>query len=140
MSNWQTMRPVRQLFHQGVPIEMPEGEEWFQNDKYIGSLRKQEHPQEDGDILVMLHISFRRHDRGVQRDWRDTQRIKNDLVGEEQEMVEMYPAESRVVDTANQFHLWGVKGVPLPFGFPAGLRIDADETPIPGAKQRAFGG
>jgi hypothetical protein len=35
-------------------------------------------------------------------DWRDLQRIKNQLVGPECEAVELYPAESRKVDTANQ--------------------------------------
>lgn len=138
--SWQTMRPVEQLYHQGVPIEMPEGEAWFQNDAYIASVRRQEHPQEYGEVLTTIHISFRRQDRSrsTERDWRDTQRIKNDLVGPEQEMVEMYPAESRVVDTADQYHLWGVEGVELPFGFPAGLRMDADERLIEGTTQRPF--
>jgi len=28
------------------------------------------------------------------------------IVGEEHEAFEVYPAESRLVDTANQYHLW----------------------------------
>ena len=34
------------------------------------------------------------------------QYIKNELVGEENEGFELYPRESRLVDTANQFHIW----------------------------------
>ena len=39
-------------------------------------------------------------------DWRHFQLIKNELVGEEIEAIELYPAESRLHDTANQFHLF----------------------------------
>ena len=52
-------------------------------------------------------------------DWRDFQRIKNELIGEEYEGVELYPAESRRVDTANQYHIWVAKNIEFrfPFGF-----------------------
>ena len=56
------------------------------------------------------------------------QRIKNELCGTETEAVEIYPAESRLADTANQYHLWCVEpGVHFPFGFNDG-RL-ADDTP-----------
>lgn len=54
----------------------------------------------------VVQLSIHRHDRAPCRDWRDLQRIKNQLVGPEHEAIELYPAESRVVDTANEFHLW----------------------------------
>lgn len=54
----------------------------------------------------VVHLSIKRKDREPCRDWRHLQEIKNELVGEECEGVELYPAESRVVDTANQTHLW----------------------------------
>jgi hypothetical protein len=38
------------------------------------------------------------------------------VVGIEQEMVQIYPAESRMVNAANLYHLWGVKGIPIPLG------------------------
>ncbi len=38
--------------------------------------------------------------------WRDFQCIKNELVGPEHEGVELHPAESRLVDTVDQYHLW----------------------------------
>lgn len=61
----------------------------------------------------MLHLSIRRLDRQPVRDWRHIQRIKNELVGPEHEGAELYPAESRVIDMANQFHLWVFK-TPFP--------------------------
>jgi hypothetical protein len=54
----------------------------------------------------MIHLSIKRNDQKPIHDWRDLQRIKNELVGKENEGIELYPAESRVIDTANQFHLW----------------------------------
>jgi hypothetical protein len=50
--------------------------------------------------------------------WRDKQKIKNELFGRERVAVEVFPAESDLVDEANMYHLWV-----LPFGFniPFGL-------------------
>jgi hypothetical protein len=53
-----------------------------------------------------LHLSIKRHDRRPIRDWRAFQRIKNELAGAEREAVELYPAERRLHDAANQYHLW----------------------------------
>ena len=56
----------------------------------------------------MWHLSIKRKDRQPLDDnrWRILQQVKNTLVGEENEAVEVYPAESRLVDTANQIHLF----------------------------------
>jgi hypothetical protein len=54
-------------------------------------------------------LSIRRSDRSPRMSWRDLQRIKNDICGEEAEAIEVYPAESRLVDGANQRHLWVLK-------------------------------
>jgi hypothetical protein len=54
----------------------------------------------------MVHLSIKRVDRGHVKDWRHLQQIKNDILGDEAEAVELFPAESRRVDIANQFHLW----------------------------------
>jgi hypothetical protein len=61
-------------------------------------------------------ISYHRHDRAPIRDWRIGQRIKNEVLGPEWEAIELYPAESRLVDTSNEYHLFAVD-TPLPFGF-----------------------
>jgi hypothetical protein len=52
------------------------------------------------------HLSVHRRDRKPVRDWRDMQRIKNEIAGPEIEGVELYPAQSRVTDTANEYHVW----------------------------------
>ena len=54
----------------------------------------------------MIYLSIKRHDQAAIRAWRDLQRIKNELVGPECEGMEIFPAESRKLDGANQFHLW----------------------------------
>jgi hypothetical protein len=49
----------------------------------------------------MIHLSIKRRDRkplGVEH-FRDLQRIKNEIIGPEFEAVELYPAESRLVDS-----------------------------------------
>ena len=64
------------------------------------------------------HLSVVRRDRSAIHDWRHLQRIKNELCGPEREGVELYPAESRLVDTNNQYHLWvAPKGMSLPIGY-----------------------
>lgn len=69
----------------------------------------------EGD--VRWHLSVGSHDGRARHDWRDLQRIKNELVGPEYEAVELYPAESRLVDESNRYHLWVFKKGTLPFGF-----------------------
>lgn len=58
---------------------------------------------EEGQVM---HLSIKRIDRETIHDWRDLQTIKNMLVGPSCEAIEIYPAEDRLVDTANQYHLW----------------------------------
>lgn len=67
-----------------------------------------------GGPYVRIGVSSR--DELARHDWRDLQRIKNDLCGPEWEAVELYPAESRLVDPSNRFYLWAV-----PPGVLAGL-------------------
>jgi hypothetical protein len=81
----------------------------------------------------VVHLSIRRNDREACHDWRDFQRIKNELTGPEWEAVELYPAESRLVDSANQYHLWAVDQK-LDLGFSS--RLVTDGATIDGAKQR----
>ena len=45
------------------------------------------------------HLSIRRLDRKACRDWRHFQQIKNQLCGKEREGLELYPTESRLVDS-----------------------------------------
>ena len=65
----------------------------------------------------MVHLSIKSHDRRVVHDWRDMQRIKNEIVGPESEGLELYPGESRLMDESNQYHLFCTyPGIHLPFG------------------------
>jgi hypothetical protein len=82
----------------------------FQNDMY--TVQVASHPP-------FVHLNIRRNDWGPCKDWRHFQEIKNILVGPENEAVELFPAESRLIDTANVYHLW-VHSDPT-FRFPVGL-------------------
>lgn len=107
----------------------------FVNSRYHVFVREIPHPGLDEGM--MTHLSIKRNDREVIHDWRDLQRIKNELCGPECEAIEIYPAESRLVDSSNQFHVWVFpKGKMVPFGFFDG-RLVAEETGTD-AKQRPF--
>lgn len=66
-----------------------------------------------------VHLNIRRIDGWPGRDWRHFQQIKNELVGPECEAVELYPAESRLTDTTNKYHLYCCTDPTFrfPFGF-----------------------
>jgi hypothetical protein len=68
------------------------------------------------------------------------QKIKNLIVGPENEGVELFPAESRLVDTANQYHLWVFErpDVRFPIGWNTRLTMTPEEVAGSGAKQRSF--
>lgn len=69
----------------------------------------------------LTHLSIKRIDKEPIHDWRHLQRIKTELMGPEREALELYPAESRVVDGANQFHLWVLdEGGVIPAGWTEG--------------------
>ena len=89
-----------------------------------------------GDKGVWL--SIKRIDRELIHDWREMQEIKNELVGRECEGVELYPAESRRVDTANQYHLWCSNDPKFrfPMGFQERVVSGEKEAEDIGAKQR----
>src|SRR5262249_13701026 len=55
---------------------------------------------------IQFHLAIFRNDRQPVHDWRDLQRVKNDICGPEAEACEIYPAESRLCDRANTYHLW----------------------------------
>lgn len=55
---------------------------------------------------LLYHLVIRRRDGKPLHSWHDLQRIKNELVGQEEEAVEVYPAESRLVDRKHIYHLW----------------------------------
>lgn len=117
-----TMEAAKKMYHEeaGLPC--------WRNDLYVVTVREVE-----GGYT---HLSIRRDDRAPCRDWRHFQQIKNQLCGPEREGLELYPAESRVVDGANQYHLWVLpSGMRIPCGYNVGLR-DYDGDPDLPLKQR----
>jgi hypothetical protein len=85
-------------------------------------------------------LSIKHLSKSAVHDWRLFQQIKNDVCGSEREAMELYPAQSRLVDTANQYHLWVLpEGERFGVGFKEGLVFDAgeaEERGLPGVKQR----
>lgn len=90
--------------------------------------------------LIIWHLSIKRLDKAPIMDWRDLQDIKNKLVGPEHEAIQLFPAESRCVDSANQYHLWafmkeGDKRQPMiPVGWTQ--RFVTDEPWVNGGQRR----
>lgn len=77
----------------------------------------------EGPLGKMAHLSFKTHDKQARHDWREMQMIKNEIISPEAEAVELFPAESRLVDTSNQYHLWVFTEGKLPFGFDEGRLV-----------------
>ena len=94
----------------------------------------------ESEFGELVHLSIKRNDKNPMHDWRDLQRIKNELLGPESEAMELYPAESRLVDTANQYHLWCFLGLRAPFGYNAERIVMEDVGTACGGtgKQRPF--
>lgn len=113
-------------------------EEVWANNEWIVHVRRSIKIMVDSQFSHVTHLSIRRDDRSARPDWRAFQWIKNQLVGEENEGVEIFPAESRLVDGANQFHLWVYEDSEfrVPFGFNERCVTDKDDSS--GATQRKF--
>lgn len=63
---------------------------------------------------MVTHMTVRNRD-GTEVGWSEKQRIKNILFGVEATAVEVYPAQSKLVDAANMYHLWILHDTQLPF-------------------------
>ena len=111
----------------------------FLNDKY--QVAKRTVQNVDPNVPAVIHLSIKRLDKEPIHDWRDLQKIKNELVGPEIEMWECYPKESQLVDTANQYHMWGfdTEQKLIPFGFSEGRKVidhDPENEKKTNTKQR----
>lgn len=83
-----------------------------------------------------FQLSIRNLENNARHDWREFQRIKNELCGPEYEAVELYPAESRLTDSSNQFFLWVLpEGERVRYGFTDRLVMNQGGR---GAQQRPF--
>jgi hypothetical protein len=117
-----------------LQLATADNEVWL-NDRYQCAVRFMD--KEHG-ALGWLHLSIKLRSRKPLHDWRDLQRIKNDVAGPEREAFEIYPAENRRLDTANQYHLWVLPlGERIPLGFNLGRHV-TDNVAGTGARQRPF--
>ena len=70
----------------------------------------------ENDTYYVRHIksperlAIARHDKQPLDNWSAFQAIKNQILGEEVECVQFYPKESKLIDTANVYHLWVISG------------------------------
>jgi len=130
------MRPqtLRRLF------EKQKGDALYLSEFYQVAIDKD--PPHAFPGVVMWHLSIKRIDKEPIMDWRDLQAIKSQLCGDEAEALQLFPAESRCVDTSNQYHLWvfmrsGTQRLPrIPCGWTKGMVIDEAASATSGAKQR----
>ena len=126
------------VFQGEEPMGLPDGVEYYQNELYGVFKRCASVLQNPGEWPAWW-LSIKSMDRNPCHDWRHFQKIKNDLIGKEHEAVEVYPAESRLVDTSNQYHLFVLKdpAIRFPFGYTERLVLDKGDVQItPGAIQR----
>ena len=118
----QPLEFFRQYHHGRVPelmerihfvermIQAAAAPKTYVNDLYTVQVR---------DRAPHVHLTISRLDGQPCRLWSDFQQIKNELVGPECEAVELFPADSRLVDTRNEYHLWVLPDPKerYPFGF-----------------------
>ncbi len=64
-----------------------------------------------GRPWVQIGISAK--DGTPRHDWREFQLIKNQICGPEWEAIELYPAESRLLDPSNYYILWCAQCIPI---------------------------
>ncbi len=58
------------------------------------------------EVDNLLKLMIRRNDETTSVSWADKQRIKNELVGEEEIAIEVFPPKSKLVNEANIYWLW----------------------------------
>ncbi len=127
------LKPSRR-FQPLKPVDYPpDGMEVWENDLYEVTVRthKEGWPLGGGN---WVQIGICCVDGEPRHDWRDFQAIKNQLCGEEWEAVELYPAESRLVDPSNYYILFCAPKIPI--GINHGRTIQGPATCV--APQRGW--
>lgn len=83
-----------------------------------------------------IHLTIERVDSQPVHSWAEFQEIKNMLVGPEHEAMELYPAESRLVDMAHQYHAWVLAQpqmrIPLPYYLENIMAFGPKRKPVAG--------
>ena len=86
----------------GWIIDKTKKNEMWGNDRYTAQLTFMDDNGRDGFVELSVH----NHNRTTAMQWSHLQQIKNELVGPEREAVMMFPAESRLIDGANEYWLY----------------------------------
>lgn len=95
--------------------KMLDDDKVFVNDQYQVNVK---FGDKEKGMKGFLWLSIKRKDKNWIRDWRELQKIKNLIAGPEREGMELFPAESRLVDSSNQFHIFVLaEGDSFPFGY-----------------------
>lgn len=145
--------PLEDVIKNYVPDEQPMAREMLGNSRiFVNNKYEVVAKEVTTAIGDMIQLSIHRIDQDYLVDWRDLQRIKNELIGPEAEGVELFPAESRLVDGSNLSIMYVLKqkmedGKPVldPAGnpifpmFPFGYfnRYVTEVSPV-GKRQRPF--
>ena len=110
-------------------------DEIWVNDLYQVNIDRDTDSHGFGPEVKITHVSIKTLDKEPIRDWRHFQQIKNELVGEDVDAIELFPMESRLVDTVNQYHLWCMPpGEMIPVGWT--MRAVGNHTPGMSGTQR----
>lgn len=121
---WTPFQPVKPV----DPERGVGGEFMYENSRYVVIVAVGAGTSIGWPGSVQVHLSIRRQDRGAVVSWRDLERIKAELVGSEAEGVEVFPASSRLMDAANQRHLFcTLPGWHFDWGLPVSGRQVADD-------------
>lgn len=132
MTRWQPLR-------EAVPNGSPQGLD--DNETFVRAWKNDMYTVWEFQIVGSgwTHLSIKRNDRGEVTDWRHMQQMKNEVCGPEREAVELYPATSRVLDAANQRHLWVYpEGRQFPLGAHYRNVANPETAAQFGAQQRPF--
>lgn len=99
-----------------LPDGIPGGKGWnkqvrtvYVNNLYVVLYR----PFRDEQGNEVIHLAIRTASQ-LEPPWRDMQRIKNEICGEEATAVQVMPPASELVDEADMYHMW-VLSDRLPF-------------------------
>lgn len=125
---WKPMRKVAPL------PELPPHWEHWENNLYGANVERfGDNNPFDGGPWVRIGIATESTD--ARHDWREFQWIKNDICGPEWEAIELYPAESRLLDPSNYYYLWCYPPETVRIGMFGGRRVLGTESNAP---QRPF--
>jgi hypothetical protein len=122
---WST--PEHRFILDQARYEFYLSKEVWANDEYWAVLDKECEVGTHTSLLdhPIWHLAIRRRNEKPLHDWPIIQGIKNKVVGEEFEAIELYPADSRIMDVGNVYHLWVLApsdGETEPPRFPVGAK------------------